>query len=494
MIIQCERCNRKFKIDDSMIKYPGNRVRCSKCGNTFFVERKEEISKNEINSEHERDHSHSGFVYAEENFESKSLSHKTTEAKIELEEESITQDVKEISQESPQPHKESEIYIEDNLELKSSHQKTEEEKIELEQEAITQGQKEIPQESPQPHKESEIYIEKTPIADGINWEEFVSITRTKPEEENLDSKSDKEFELEKRENPSEFNWAKLAIDHEPEESLLETEPPKLFDEALEEVKHDSRRNPETIRIKLEPDVPINPTPNALKVDNEKLIITKKNLRSSSYASDYSSMGIKPEKTVGLVGRIIKRLSYVFMILLILTIIIGAGMVILANQGLIPQEKVSRISESILSKLPVKFTETPGRDFKVSDLLGRWISTRNGLLYVVSGNITNQSDYVVNYVKIRSAFISGGKNLFEQVAYAGNTFTENELETLPIEAMVEKLNRKNGDISFDNPKKLAGLNFGIEPGESVPFFSIFPSESRILGLKYKINIADFDRAQ
>lgn len=448
MIIQCERCNRKFKIDDSMIKYPGNRVRCSKCGNTFFVERKEEISKNEINSEHERDHSHSGFVYAEENFESKSPSHKTTEAKIELEEESITQDVKEISQESPQPH-----------------------------------------------KESEIYIEKTPIADGINWEEFVSITRTKPEEENLDSKSDKEFELEKRENPSEFNWAKLAIDHEPEESLLETEPPKLFDEALEEVKHDSRRNPETIRIKLEPDVPINPTPNALKVDNEKLIITKKeNLRSSSYASDYSSMGIKPEKTVGLVGRIIKRLSYVFMILLILTIIIGAGMVILANQGLIPQEKVSRISESILSKLPVKFTETPGRDFKVSDLLGRWISTRNGLLYVVSGNITNQSDYVVNYVKIRSAFISGGKNLFEQVAYAGNTFTENELETLPIEAMVQKLNRKNGDINFDNPKKLAGLNFGIEPGESVPFFSIFPSESRILGLKYKINIADFDRAQ
>lgn len=447
MIIQCERCNRKFKIDDSVIKPPGNRVRCSKCGNTFFVERKEEISQNEINSEHERDHSHSGFVYAEENFESK-----------------------------------------------SSHQKTEEEKIELEQEAITQEQKEIPQESPQSHKKSGLDIEKTPITDGINWEEFVSITRAKSEEENLDSKPDKELELEKRENPSEFNWAKLAIDHEPEESLIETEPPKLFDEALEEVKHDSRRNPESIRIKLEPDVPINLTPNLLKVDNEKLIITKKkNLRLSSYASDYSSMGIKPQKTVGLVGRIIKRLTYVFMILFILTIIIGAGMIILANQGLIPQEKVSRISESILSKLPVKFTEAPGKDFKVSDLLGRWISTRNGLLYVVSGNITNQSDYVVNYVKIKSEFISGGKSLFEQVVYAGNTFTENELETLPIETMVQKLNRKNGDINFDNPKKLAGLNFGIEPGESVPFFSIFPSESRILGLKYNINIAGFERA-
>ena len=431
-----------------MIKPSGNKVRCSKCGNMFFVEGKEEISKNEISSEHEGDDNDSDFVYPEENLEAKSSPHKETDEKIELEQEPITQEVKGITHES--------------LQLS---------------------------------KESEIDAEKTPITDGINWEEFVSITRAKSEEEDLDLKAEKQLEPEKGESLPEFNWAKLAIDHELEESLAETELPKLFDETPEEANREASRNPESMRVKLESEVPTNPTPNILTVDDEKLIFRKKDsLRSPSHTSDYSSMEIKPRRASVLAGRIIKKLTYVLVTLLILIIIIGAGMVILANQGLIPQEIVSRVGETISSELPVRFFEDPGRDVKVSDLLGRWISTRNGLLYVVSGNITNQSDYVVNFVKIESEFTSGGKSLFKQVVYAGNTFTENELETLPTEAMVQKLNRKNGDINFDDPKKLAGLNFGIEPGESVPFFTIFPSESRILGVKYDINVVGFEKVK
>ncbi len=429
-----------------MIKPPGNRVRCSKCGNTFFVERKEERSKNEANPEYERDHSHSDFVDTGKNFKSK-----------------------------------------------SSTQKEADEKTELKQEALSQEGKEISQESLQSDRESELDIEKTLITNGINWEEFVSITRAKSEEENLDINRVKNMGLEKRGNQSEFNWAKLSIDEDPEESLAE--PPKLFDETLEDVKDDTLATPESKRIKQEPEVPIKPRQNILTVDNEKLIITKKeSLGSSPYVSNYSSVGIKPQRTSGLAGRIIKKFTYALITLLILTIIIGAGMIILASQGLIPQEKVNGISKSILSKLPVNFTEAPGKDIIVSDLLGRWVSTRSGLVYVVSGNITNQSKYVVNYLKLKSEFISDGKSLFEQLVYAGNTFTENELQSLPTEAMIQKLNRKNGDINFDNPNKLAGLNFGIEPGESVPFFTIFPSESRILGLKYKISVSGFERAQ
>ena len=41
MIIQCDQCDRKFRVDDSKIKPPGSRVRCSKCGNVFFVEKKD---------------------------------------------------------------------------------------------------------------------------------------------------------------------------------------------------------------------------------------------------------------------------------------------------------------------------------------------------------------------------------------------------------------------------------------------------------------------
>jgi predicted Zn finger-like uncharacterized protein len=446
MIIQCERCNRKFKIDDSMIKPAGNRVRCSKCGNMFYVEGREEISRKEISSEQGEEDNYSAFVKAEENLEAASTPHKETDEKIELKQESITQEVKEITHESFEPS-----------------------------------------------DESEIDAKKAPITDAINWEDFVSITRAKSEEE-PDLKAETQGQPEKGENSTEFNWSKLAIDHELEESLAEAELPKLFDETPEEANRETNRS-ESMGNKLETETQTNSAPNILTVDDEKLFFRQRDIqRAPSHTSGYSPMEIKPGRASGVAGRIIRKLTYVVATLIILLIIVGAGMVILANQGLIPQETVSRVAETISSELPVRFFEDPRRDVKVSDLLGRWISTRNGPIYVVSGNITNQSEYIVNFVRVESEFTSGGKSLFKQVVYAGNTFTENELETLPTEAMVQKLNRRNGDINFDDPKKLAGLNFGIEPGESVPFFTIFPSESRILGVKYNINVVGLEKIQ
>lgn len=37
MIIQCENCKAKFRLDDSKIPAQGRKVRCSKCKNVFFV-------------------------------------------------------------------------------------------------------------------------------------------------------------------------------------------------------------------------------------------------------------------------------------------------------------------------------------------------------------------------------------------------------------------------------------------------------------------------
>ncbi len=427
-----------------MIKPPGNRVRCSKCGNTFFVERKEEKLKTGTELENQSETSDSGFTDSWINPESEILS-----------------------------------------------QEKECEKIELQREASSLEESEISGESSQTHEESRSDIEQTPITDGINWEEFVSITKSKSEDESLDIKTVNS--IEKREPQSQFNWAKLRVDDEPEESLAE--PPKLFAEMSDETNSDSQSSSQFKKINPETEISKEPRPNILTLDDEKLTITKKeSQRASHYSSNNLYSGINPQRTSSLVGEAIKKFTYVLITLLVLAIIAGAGMVILANQGLIPQEKVRGISESILSILPVNLTENPGKDIIVSDPTSRWIGTRNGLVYVVSGTITNRSKYVVNYLKLKSDFTSDGKSLFERVVYAGNTFTENELQTLSIDAMFEKLNRRNGDINFDNPKKLAGLNFGIEPGESVPFFSIFPSESRILGLKYNISVAGFETAQ
>ena len=39
MIVQCDRCDTRFQLDDARIPEQGTRVRCSLCKHAFFVER-----------------------------------------------------------------------------------------------------------------------------------------------------------------------------------------------------------------------------------------------------------------------------------------------------------------------------------------------------------------------------------------------------------------------------------------------------------------------
>ena len=39
MIVICDKCNTKYKLDDTLITEDGVKVRCSKCGNTFIVKK-----------------------------------------------------------------------------------------------------------------------------------------------------------------------------------------------------------------------------------------------------------------------------------------------------------------------------------------------------------------------------------------------------------------------------------------------------------------------
>lgn len=44
MIIQCEQCHTKFKLDDAKVKDKGVKVRCAKCRNVFTVSRDEQLT------------------------------------------------------------------------------------------------------------------------------------------------------------------------------------------------------------------------------------------------------------------------------------------------------------------------------------------------------------------------------------------------------------------------------------------------------------------
>ncbi|MCH8028747.1 MAG: zinc-ribbon domain-containing protein [Candidatus Dadabacteria bacterium] len=189
---------------------------------------------------------------------------------------------------------------------------------------------------------------------------------------------------------------------------------------------------------------------------------------------------------------LKTIVGLFFALLIVGGTLSAGVIIASNMGIIDKSKADGLIRILSGFLP----SGEGNDQKLSMLVteesSKWLSTRNGYIFVVSGHITNKSDYIINYLEIESEFMSGEEMLYAQVAYAGNTFTADEIKSFTLEEIDKRLNRKNGDIDFRNTEKLAGLNFGILPDEIVPYFAVFPSESRILGLRYRVKVIGFEK--
>ena len=284
-----------------------------------------------------------------------------------------------------------------------------------------------------------------------------------------------------------FKWENIRIDNEPIDSLLD--PPKLFDEVKEVDNTQQKGDNLSQENELSHVDTPKPKQGKLVVDNERLLITQK-VSSKAYSSYMPK--VRP-KELGSKISLSKKIITFFVSLFILFIIFSASVWIMITLELIPKDKADRLTTFYLSKLPIRIFERIEDSVVVSQDSGRWVSTRNGFIYVVSGNIENKSKYDVSYIRIKGEFLSGGKKLYEQVVYAGNTFSDTELKTLPSEYILNKLQRKNGDINFNYPSKLAGLNYDINPDETLPFFIVFPSKGKVLGLKYKIDIVGFEKA-
>ncbi len=284
-----------------------------------------------------------------------------------------------------------------------------------------------------------------------------------------------------------YDWENIPINKDPIEKPVDT--PKLFDEEIQEGNVPQKG----MGLYQESDIK---EMDKLKPKQDKLVIGKEKLLSTRRTSfgKYPSYIPKSVKggggsSAGLLKRIISFLALLF----ILVIIIFSIVSLIVSLELVSKDKTGRFTNFILSKLQIETFERLEDKIIVSKQSGKWISSINGFIYVVSGRITNNSIYGISHIKVRGEFSSGGKKLDEQVVYAGNTFSDAELETLALEDIMNKLQRENGDINLNYPTKLAGLNYDIKPDESVPFFIVFPSKGRVLGLRYNTSIAGFERS-
>jgi DNA-directed RNA polymerase subunit RPC12/RpoP len=321
--------------------------------------------------------------------------------------------------------------------------------------------------------------------DGGNWEEFVNISKTEEEPEDFNIGDSPEL----GKQDSNFNWENLSIDREPEYPADRT--PAMFEEEDHDLRPEHRHGkPE---ISAEDNVTSAGRPDDLSVDMDILARNphaRQTVGAGSGAAADDNFRTY-DSGPGRGGGILSKLVYTILTIAVLSVILVASFIILLHLGVIPKESESKITELVESVVPLKLGEIGEKNIIIKDHNGRWLGTRNGYLYVVSGMVENKSKVPVNYIKVSSEFMAGGQVLYQSEVYAGNTFADNELKVSPLQDILLKLQKKNGNIDYYNTENLAGLNYDIRPGESIPFYAVFPSTSRVLGLRYRLKVAGFE---
>jgi len=435
MVIQCENCKRNFRLDDARIQPPGSSVRCSKCGHIFFVSKTEDFSdegKLEISPE----------TPLFEDLKKEIVTEQSADEYPEKET-PLSDSSSDLTQSELKIREDTQVVDSDIVNLPTEHDESLEELIDKEVSEVNKA-------NLQTNKPQTLEIQETdPHINDIN-------TGQQPEDPTPESP-----ELFESDDSQEGN---IVSDESYAENKLEQEDtPTLAIENLEGITIDEDSHNIT---------------NNKEEDFEQL--------QNKEGSEASSKTHISKSGAGIFAKII----YTLITITALFVIFIASLVILIDADILPKGTLSNLTTLVESILPVEFNNMETKEVTITEHRGRWMNTVNGPIYIVSGLITNESQVPVHYVKLKSEYIAAEKIQFEDIFYAGNTFTDNELKASPIENILSKLKQKNGDIDVNNSKKLAGLNYNIQPGESIPFFTVLPADGRILGLKYNIEVIDY----
>ena len=159
------------------------------------------------------------------------------------------------------------------------------------------------------------------------------------------------------------------------------------------------------------------------------------------------------------GKLKKGRSHVLLITLvvILVLIVSALIVYFLAPDILPNSLRPVNKEEI--------TDTGTRRLGFKDVSGSFLmNNMAGQLYIIKGDVIN------NYPKSRrSILLKGnildvkGKSVKQKFAYAGNTFTEDQLRKVSMEEV---------DKGLKNQAGIGDINVNIGPGDSIPFMIIF----------------------
>ena len=131
-------------------------------------------------------------------------------------------------------------------------------------------------------------------------------------------------------------------------------------------------------------------------------------------------------------------------------------------GLIPPSVLSLLNPSSETK---ESADAGARLLQFGSVNGVFIDTeKSGPLFVIRGMVTNKYPQSRRYIMIKGSILDNkGVVVLSKTSYAGNTFSEEELKTLPLDEIIKAADNRDG---------MAKQNLNVASGATIPFMVVF----------------------
>ena len=150
----------------------------------------------------------------------------------------------------------------------------------------------------------------------------------------------------------------------------------------------------------------------------------------------------------------------FSLIILLLLVVAAAVFVYLKPEIIPE------SLPFLGSEKKQEQADPGvRLLMFSSVSGGFSDAENGgRLFVIRGMVTNKYPKPRSFILIKGSILDDqGKVVKTRTSYAGNSFTEEELKTLPFSDISEAMENRDG---------MARKNFNVPPGAAIPFMIVF----------------------
>jgi predicted Zn finger-like uncharacterized protein len=187
--------------------------------------------------------------------------------------------------------------------------------------------------------------------------------------------------------------------------------------------------------------------------------------SSTLQRELTKGAEKPPKTEKTVPRKRKKggLARFLMIVLIVLLLLTGGVAALLYFA---PEQIPESLTSYLGLSPKPEVKDPGvRRLSFKNVSGKFYqSSKAGNLFCIQGMVFNNYPGSRSFIRVKGSLLDEkGAAVKQKLAFAGNTFTENELKDMTLEQINQGLDSRMGK---------GNANVNVKPQASVPFMIVF----------------------